>query len=97
MSETDPGPLATSKMELAVTIINGSPRYAKSPVLARRLPHLLSVPTLLLALAIILLSLLYIFAFKPDKICTRNSINGFSYLFVHLYLRLFFRLSVNFL
>ena len=25
MSETDPGPLPTSKMELAVTIINGSP------------------------------------------------------------------------
>ena len=40
MSETDPGPLPTSKMEIAVTIINGSPIYFKPPVLARRLPHL---------------------------------------------------------
>ena len=46
MSETDPRPLPTSKMALAVTI-NGSPIYAKSPVLARRLPDLL--PTLLLS------------------------------------------------
>ena len=30
MSETDPGPLETSKMELPVTIINGYPIYAKS-------------------------------------------------------------------
>ena len=42
MPETDPGPLPTSKMELAVTIINGSPIYAKSPVLARRLQDLSS-------------------------------------------------------
>ena len=42
MSETDPGPLPTSKMELAVTIINGSPIYAKSPVLTRGLPDLSS-------------------------------------------------------
>ena len=40
MSETDPGRLPTSKMEPAVTIINGSPIYAKSPVLAWRLLHL---------------------------------------------------------
>ena len=42
MSETDPGSLTTSKMELAVTIINGSPIYAMSPVLARRLTDLSS-------------------------------------------------------
>ena len=42
MSETDPGLLSIPKKELAVTIINGSPIYAKSPVLARRLPVLLS-------------------------------------------------------
>ena len=42
MSEIDPGPLPTSKMEFAVTIINGSPIYAKSLVLARRLPDLSS-------------------------------------------------------
>ena len=40
MSETDPCPLPTSKMDLDVTAINGSPIYAKSPVLVRRLPHL---------------------------------------------------------
>ena len=33
MSETDPGPLPTSKMELSVTI-NGSHIYAKFPILA---------------------------------------------------------------
>ena len=38
MLEKDPGPLPTSKMELAVTIIN-----AKSHVLARRLPDLSSI------------------------------------------------------
>ena len=46
MSETDPGPLPTSKMELeelAVTIIKASRIYAKSPVLARRLPDLSSI------------------------------------------------------
>ena len=42
MSETDPGPLPTYKMELAVAIINGSHIYVKSPVLARRLPDLSS-------------------------------------------------------
>ena len=31
MSETDPGRLPTSKMELAIIIINGSPIYAKPP------------------------------------------------------------------
>ena len=40
MYETDPGPLPVSKMEFAVTIINGSPIYAKSLVLARRPPDL---------------------------------------------------------
>ena len=43
MSETDLGPLLTSKMELAVAIINGSPIYVKSLVLARRLPDLSSI------------------------------------------------------
>ena len=40
MSETDPGLQPIFKMGLAVTIINGSPIYAKSLVLARRLPDL---------------------------------------------------------
>ena len=40
MFETDLGPLPTFKMELPVTIINGSPIYTKSPVLARIFPHL---------------------------------------------------------
>ena len=43
MSEADTGPLLMSKMELGVTIINGSPIYAKYPVLARRLPDLSSI------------------------------------------------------
>ena len=33
MSETDPSPLPTSKMELGVTIIKGSLIYTKSPSL----------------------------------------------------------------
>ena len=43
MYEKDPSPLSRSKMELVVTIINDSPVYAKSPVVARRLPHLSSI------------------------------------------------------
>ena len=43
MSETDSGPLATSKMELAVRTIKGSPIYTKSPVLSTRLPDLSSI------------------------------------------------------
>ena len=43
MSEKFPGPLPISKMEFAVTTTNGSPIYVKSPVLARRLPHLSSI------------------------------------------------------
>ena len=43
MYERDLGRLTTSKMEPAVTIINGSPIYAKSPILARRPPHLSSI------------------------------------------------------
>ena len=43
MPEIETGPLQTSKMELAVTIINGSPIYLKSPVLARRLLPLSSI------------------------------------------------------
>ena len=81
ISEIDPGSLPISKMKLAVTIINGSPIHAKFPVLARRLPDLSSsfiyhlyyphcYPVKSLALAIILLSLLYIFTSKPGKIGT---------------------------
>ena len=89
MSEIDSGPLPISKMELAVTMITVSPIYAKSSVSTRRLPDLLSTfiyhlyyphyryPATSPALAIILLSLLYLFASKPGKICTRNSIGSF--------------------
>ena len=49
MSETDSRPLPTSKMALAVTI-NGSPIYAKSPVLARRLPDLSSITLIIVIL-----------------------------------------------
>ena len=38
--EMNPGPLLTSKMKLAVKIINGFPIYTKSSVMVRRLPHL---------------------------------------------------------
>ena len=80
MSETDPGPLPTFKMEVLVTIINGFPIYAKSPALSRRLPDLPSFiyhlyyphycyPVKFPALAKILLSFLYLFASKPGKIC----------------------------
>ena len=50
MSETDPQPLATSKMEPAVTIINGSPIHVKSAVLARRLPDLSSITHIIVTL-----------------------------------------------
>ena len=53
MSETDPGSLSTSQMELAVTIINSpppSPVYAKSPVLAMGLPHLSSITHIIVIL-----------------------------------------------
>ena len=70
MSETDPGPLplSTSKMELAVTIINGSLIYAKSPVLVRRLRDLSSFPHYCYpvkspTLEVILISLLYLLSF----------------------------------
>ena len=43
MPETDSGSLPTSRMELAVTIINGSPIYAKSLVMDRTLPDLSSI------------------------------------------------------
>ena len=92
MSGTDPGYLPESMMELAVAIINGSPIHPKSPVLARRPQHLSSLPhhcypVKSSASAIILLSILYLFASKPGKICNRNSIDSFSYFFVLLYLR----------
>ena len=50
MSETDPGSLSTSQMELPVTLINSPPVYAKSPVLARRLPHLSSITHIIVIL-----------------------------------------------
>ena len=89
MSEIDSGPLLISKMELAVTMITVSPIYAKSPVSTRRLPDLSSTfiyhlyyphyryPVTSPALAIIFLSLLYLFTSKPGKIFTRNSIGSF--------------------
>ena len=86
MSETDHGPLPTSKIELAAAMINGSPIYVKFPVLARRLQDLSSTfiyylyyphyyyPVKSQALVIILLSL---FVSKPGKICLSNSIYCF--------------------
>ena len=50
MSEADLGPLPASKMDLAVTIINDYPTYAKSPVLARAIPHLLSITHIIVIL-----------------------------------------------
>ena len=50
MSERYPGLLPTSKMELGVTIITGTPIYPKSPVLARRLPHLSSITHIIVIL-----------------------------------------------
>ena len=76
-------------MEHPVTTIDSSTIYAKSPVLARGLPDLLSTfiyhlcyphyvyPVKYSASEIILLSLLYLFVSKPVKICTRNSIDSF--------------------
>ena len=43
MPETDPDTLPTSKKQLAVIIINGYLIYAKSLVLASRLPDLSSI------------------------------------------------------
>ena len=50
MPEADPVPLPTSKMKLAVAIINGSPIYVKSLVLGRRLPDLSSVTHIIVIL-----------------------------------------------
>ena len=86
MPEIDPGPLPIDGAYLS--IINGSPIYTKSPVLAKRLSDLSSTFVIIYityycyqvkspALAIILVSLLYHFASKPGKICTRNSIDSF--------------------
>ena len=50
MSETDLGPLPTSKMELAVTIINGSSIYVNSPLLASRFQHLSSITHIIVIL-----------------------------------------------
>ena len=38
MSETDPGRLPTSKMELAVTILTGSPKHDSTTVLEKETP-----------------------------------------------------------
>ena len=82
MSQTNPSLLPTSKMDLAVTIL-------KAPLYLPSLPYCLGdsqiyhlLTTLLLsvkspALAIILLSLLCLFACKPGKICSHNSIDSF--------------------
>ena len=76
------GPLPASKMELAVTIINGSP-YMQATRIGHETPgFIVYYPHYCyfinsLALAIILLSLLYLFSSKPEKICTHNSINSF--------------------
>ena len=72
MSETDLDPLPTSKMDLAVTIINDFPTYAKSPVLARALPHLSSITHYCYlvkspSLAIVFLSLLYVFVLNQAR------------------------------
>ena len=92
MSETDSCLLPTSMIELAVTIINGSPIYAKSLVLARRISDFSSIivniivyttlphycyPVKSPALAIIFFSLLCLLTSKPGKICTHNSIDSF--------------------
>ena len=50
MSETDLEPLPTSKMDLAVIIINDFPTYVKCPVLARTLPHLSSITHIIVIL-----------------------------------------------
>ena len=50
MSETDLGPLPPSKMELAVTIINGSLIHAKSPLLTSRFQHLSSITHIIVIL-----------------------------------------------
>ena len=92
MSDTDPGPSPTSKIELAVTIIN-DPSYLQVSRIGQETPsfiicyphccYLAKSPVL----AIILLSLLYLFASKLGKICARNSIDSLSYFFVLFYLR----------
>ena len=89
MFETYPRLLPMSKMELSVTIINGSPIYVKSSVLARTLPHLSCTfiyhlyypyyccPVKSPASVAILHCLLYLFASKSGRISTRNSIDSF--------------------
>ena len=91
ISETDPGPLPTSKMEFAVTIMD--PPYIPSLLcIAQDTPEYIiyyshyCCPVKSPALAIFFLSLLNFFASKPGKICTQNSVDSFSYLFVLLYL-----------
>ena len=80
MSETDPRPLPTSKMELMAPPYTPSLPYWPGE---SRIYHLLPIyycyPVKSPALAIIVLSLLYLFASKPGKICTRNSIYSFLY------------------
>ena len=91
MSETDPGPLPTSKMGLSLTIIIGSTIYAKSPVFSRRHSAFITYypqycyPVKFPALSIVFLSLLYLLASKPGKICTHNSIVSRISLFFSIY------------
>ena len=86
MSETDPGPLLTSRMEFMAPPY--MPRLLYWPGASRvyHYPYY-CYPGKSPALAIILLSLLYLFSSKPGKISTRNSIYSFLYLFILLYLR----------
>ena len=88
MSETDPGSLSTSQMELAVTIINSPPppRLCQvsrighgTPAFIVYYPHY-CYPAKSPTLAMILFSLLYLFASKLGKIWTSNSIDSFPYL-----------------
>ena len=73
MSETDPGPLPNSKMELAVTM---APHICQvfrigqeTPAFIIYYPHN-CYPVKSPVLAMILLSLLYLFVSKPGKSCT---------------------------
>ena len=82
MSETDPGPLPTSKMDFPVIKLMAPP-YMPSLRIVQETPRSIiyyshccySVKSS--ALSIILFSLLYLFAPKPGKICTHNSIDNF--------------------
>ena len=85
MPETDTGPQPISRVKLTVKLINGSP-YISGLLYwpgDSRIYYLYShygYPVKSPKLAIILTSLLYLFAPKTDKICNLNSINNSLYL-----------------